>query len=457
MQIHDEEEHSETEAPTFKSEQANKLAKRVTWLDHQWGGNSWVPGDVRQAQPNQAPIAGETVRYLVKVTKIAQRENVALESLWDNNSSYNFLRQAVNKGNNPPRLLSNMAAQVYKDWNKRTGELGASDNVSDLEPELDSEDDTTKSKQEVSDSESESDAGEKTKAVAAPTSVKRPNPPSFPYQSPSPKKPPFTSKKSTAMPVSTRPASAAVGSPHLSEQGQPSQLSSKRKSDDETLTNPPPKRPELSKRPVWEDQVQTKTSALLKQLLEDDRLTSDSLEILSKVLIAPHPPTDNGRVNLIDPLWFKLNSKNPPERTKKFDNSSMVCFPIHHPDTKHWTLAVVYITADSMTLRHHDSMPGLEGKHYNVVCARFQEWKEYHGFKHALSFERIEVCLSPTYCFLIDTDISTDLRPTTRHCELRYPRSVLSSARISRRAMPRVSEPCSRARASYPMHESRRP
>jgi hypothetical protein len=102
-------------------------------------------------------------------------------------------------------------------------------------------------------------------------------------------------------------------------------------------------------------------------------------------------------------------------------------------------------------------MPGLEGKHYNVVCARFQEWKEYHGFKHALSFERIEVCLSPTYCFLIDTNISTDLRPTTRHCELRYPRSVLPSTRISGRAVPRVSEPCSRARASYPMHESRRP
>lgn len=413
MQIHDEEEHSETEAPTFKSKQASKLAKRINWLDGQWGVSNWLPEDVRQAQPNQAPIAGETIRYLVKITKIAQRENVALAFLWDNNSQYNFLRQAVNKGNNPPRLLSTMAAQVYRDWNMKTGELGTSDNVSDLEPNPDSEDDTAKSKQEVSDSENESEAGEKTKAIAAPTSVKRPNQPSFPHPSPSPKKAASLARRSTAMPVFTRPASAAAGSPHLSEQGQLSQLPPKRKSDDETLTNPPPKRLEISKRPVWEDQVQPKAAALLKQLLEDDRLTSDSLEILSKVLVAPHPPTDNGKVNLIDPLWFKLNSKNPPERTKKFDNSSMVCFPIHHSDTKHWTLAVVYITADSMTLRHHDSMPGREGKHYNVVCARFQEWKEHHGFKHALSFKRIEVCLSLAHRFLIATNISADLRPPT--------------------------------------------
>ncbi|KAH6962926.1 hypothetical protein DER45DRAFT_534160 [Fusarium avenaceum] len=393
IQIHDEEEHSETEAPTYKSEQANKTAKRITWLDNQWGDGSWIPADVRQAQPNKAPIAAETIRYLVKITKIAQRENVALASLWDNNSPYHFLREAVNQGNNPPRLLSSMAAQVYKDWNKRTGELGASDNVSDPEPSDDSEDDTTKSKREVSDSESESDAGEKSKAISAPpTSVKRPNPSPFPHQSPSPRKPNLFAKRSTAMPVSTRPSPAAA-STHLSEQVQPSLIPSKRKSDDETRINATPsKRPELSKRQGWEDQAHAKAAALLQQLTEDTRLTSDSLEILSKVLVAPHPLVQGGKVNLIDPLWFKLNSKNPPDRTTKFSNCNVVCFPIHHPSPKHWTLAVIYITADSMTLRHHDSMSSFEAEHYNVVCARFKEWKEHHGFKHALSFKRIETC-----------------------------------------------------------------
>ncbi|WZH45607.1 hypothetical protein QYS62_006671 [Fusarium acuminatum] len=394
MQMHDEEEHSEKETPTYKSEQANKTAKRVTWLDRQWGNSSWIPADVRKAQPNKAPIAGETIRYLVKITKIAQRENVALASIWDNNSPHNFLRRAVNQGNNPPRLLSNMAAQVYKDWNKRTGELGASDNVSDVEPSDDSEDEPTKSKLEASDSESELEAGEKTKANAAPPiSVKRPNPSTFTHQSPSPIKPNFFAKRSTSMPVSTRPSPAASASTQLSEQGQLGQLSSKRKNDDETLVNAPPsKRPELSKRQGWEDQAHTKAAALLQQLTEDTRLTSDSLEILSKVLVAPHPLVQGGKVNLIDPLWFKFNSKNPPDRTTKFSNCNMVCFPIHHSNPKHWTLAVIYITADSMTLRHHDSMPDLGGERYNLVCNRFKDWKEHHGFKHALTFKRIETC-----------------------------------------------------------------
>ncbi|KAM0290848.1 hypothetical protein ACHAO9_004775 [Fusarium lateritium] len=394
MQIHDEEDHSEMEAPTFKSEQANKLSQRINWLDRQWGGSSWLPEDVRRSQPSSLPIAGATVKYLVKITKIAQRENVALASLWDYDSQYNFLRQAVNKGNNPPRLLSNMAAQVYKDWNGMTGELGASDHVSDHEPGLDSEDDNAKSKQEVPDSDSESDVGEKTKATAAfPTSVKRPNPPTFSHQSSPSKKSNLLAKRSAVMPVSTRPAPATAGSSYTSEQGQLSQLSSKRKNDDESpIDAPTPKRAELSKQPVREDQVQTKAAALLKQLLEDERLTSDSLETLSKVLVAPHHLMKEGKANLIDPLWFKLSNKNVPERTKKFDRSSMVCFPIHHPAPKHWTLAVVYITADSMVLRHHDSLPSPEGEHYKAVCMRFKEWKEHHGFQHALSFERIETC-----------------------------------------------------------------
>ncbi|KAM0242860.1 hypothetical protein ACHAP5_007194 [Fusarium lateritium] len=394
IQIHDEEDHSETEAPTFKSEQANQLSKRINWLDRQWGGSSWLPEDVRRSQSSSLPIAGATVKYLVKITKIAQRENVALASLWSHDSQYNFLRQAVNKGNSPPRLLSTMAAQVYKDWNMMTGELGASDNVSDPEPDVDSEDDNAKSKQKVPDSDSDSDAGEKTKATAAfPTSVKRPNPPPFPHQSSPSKKPTFLAKRSVVMPVSTRPASAATGPSYTSERGQLSQLSSKRKNDDESpIDAPPPKRAELSKQPVREDQIQSNAAALLKQLVEDERLTSDSLEILSKVLIAPHHLTKEGKANLIDPLWFKFSGKNLPERTKRFDRSSMVCFPIHHPAPKHWTLAVVYMTADSMVLRHHDSMPSPEGEHYKAVCMRFKEWKEHHGFQHALSFERIEAC-----------------------------------------------------------------
>jgi hypothetical protein len=100
-------------------------------------------------------------------------------------------------------------------------------------------------------------------------------------------------------------------------------------------------------------------------------------------------------------------------------------------------------------------MPDLGGERYNLVCNRFKDWKEHHGFKHALTFKRIEVCLSPTYRFLTDTNISTDLHPTTRYYELRYPRPILSSKRVSGQAMHRICEPCSRARVSHPMHERR--
>ncbi|KAF4996627.1 hypothetical protein FGRMN_4373 [Fusarium graminum] len=386
----------------------DKHAKRINWLDRQWAGNNWMPQDVRKAQPNK--IASATVEYLVKLTRLAQRESITLASLWDESSPHGYLRRMVNNGASPPRLTYEMAYQVYRDWNESTGKLGASGDISDDDSRSNTKRNSTKRnkvviryRQEDSEGESESVKEENvTDSAFRPWALETPTKSVTPEQTNLQQSLTALDEFRTAfaLPPSGHESSKSPGILHSlpkatvsplpsgEPQGQ-GNLSVKRRRDREQIEGRTPKRPHPFQSLSLEDRLSDKASALVEQLTEDVRLKCDSLDILTKVRVAYYP-LDEGRAHIMDPLWFRAGNKNPPERTRKFDDCNMVCFPVHHASPKHWSLAVVHLTSEEMILYHHDSMASED--HFADFCKRFRDWKEYHGFEHALSFSRVEGC-----------------------------------------------------------------
>ncbi|KAF5678613.1 hypothetical protein FHETE_1165 [Fusarium heterosporum] len=400
-----------TVTPLPKSEEMliDKHTKRINWLDQKWGGNDWMPQDVRKAQTSK--IGSATIQHLVKLTRLAQRENIPLASLWDETSPHGHLRRAVNKGASPPRLTYEMTYQVYRDWNESTGKLGASGDISDADSRSNTKRNLTKKNKGTvrylgdSNESDNDDIKDESMVDLTPrpcaslkTRIKLPTFKQTPLQQNLAALDSCHTSfdRSHSGLESSQAVGSSVSSPKFTGlpplygglQGQ-GNLSTKRRRDEEPIEGRATKRPHPFQSLPLEDHVSDKASALVEQLTEDVRLKCDSLDILTKVLVACYP-LDECRVHIMDPLWFKVGNKNPPERTRKFDDCNMVCFPIHHASPKHWSLAVVHLTSKEMTLYHHDSTASED--YFTDVCKRFREWKEHHGFGHFLSFSRVEGC-----------------------------------------------------------------
>ncbi|KAF4467224.1 hypothetical protein FALBO_5909 [Fusarium albosuccineum] len=85
---------------------------KVAFLNEAWGGEAWMPEDVRAAMFNKNKRAGnQVVGYLARITKLAQKQDISLSSLWLPGGS---LRDAVDRGPNAPRLTGDLAKEVYE-------------------------------------------------------------------------------------------------------------------------------------------------------------------------------------------------------------------------------------------------------------------------------------------------------------------------------------------------------
>ncbi|KAJ3536304.1 hypothetical protein NM208_g6773 [Fusarium decemcellulare] len=85
---------------------------KVAFLNEAWGGEAWMPEDVRAAMFNKNKRAGnQVVVYLARITKLAQKQDISLSSLWLPGGT---LRDAVDRGPNAPRLTGDLAKEVYE-------------------------------------------------------------------------------------------------------------------------------------------------------------------------------------------------------------------------------------------------------------------------------------------------------------------------------------------------------
>ncbi|CVL04010.1 uncharacterized protein FMAN_14880 [Fusarium mangiferae] len=389
-------------------------ARQEQWLDQQWGGKRWLLDEVRSAHenpPKQNELSGSAVESLVKITKLAQEKGIELPSLWSQAPPYNVLWTGVSRH---PReslrltkeiaraALTNLKAIVRSQSPQEAG--GPSEGITlesrETEPDAcvyvgsdhvesdSSDDDDIEAITKPMRSPSVILGGCPGSPVKSPTKVvgnndKRTSPISaFSYQEPREQRSAVSNNPSEA-----RPPQMNI-SRHFTQP--PAVTSSKRKREKESSAMNPQRSTKRAETSKGEEEVVDPATTIYKQLTTNVKLMDITLQFLTKALVSWYP-LEQGKVKLLDPLWFKVDGTTAGHNIK-LDGYTMLCFPIHHQKPKHWTLAIVEIDhdANSMVLNHHDSTEGKD--RFNAVCDSFQKWNETVGHKFQLRFNNVTAC-----------------------------------------------------------------
>ncbi|KAF9765879.1 hypothetical protein IL306_001761 [Fusarium sp. DS 682] len=398
-------------------------AEQEEWLDQEWGGKSWLHETVRNAHETSPKtkneISGVAVDYLTRITKLAQANQVVLADLWSPDSPYNVLWTGVKLDLNPvfPRLTGKITTAALNNLKEALNLQTAPESEPDeacVHVASDSRESESSDNEDISPflspninkyTHGSKNIYPKSEALqqppVAPVAVmmakykdkhdfKRspflpapPEPQTLKYPAPSPSAPsPPPAKVTPDIPTEAPP----VGHPSTH-----SVIPSKRKREKElsaTTSQRSMKRAET----INGDEKAWEATSIYEQLVDNVRLKDSTLDFLTKVIIACHPP-EQDKVKVLHPLWFKVDGST--NSCIKLDQYTKLCFGIHHMKPKHWTLAIVDIDdeADFMILNHHDSMPCQD--RFNDVCASFMKWKESVGFKHKLGFNNVKVSPFP--------------------------------------------------------------
>ncbi|KAF4338989.1 hypothetical protein FBEOM_7165 [Fusarium beomiforme] len=350
-------------------------AEQEEWLDQQWGGKSWLPENVRNANknpPKTNEIASQTINYLTKITRVAFRK----------------LKQALHPQTAQESERHEACVHVASDDSKSESESSDDEDGSDIPNKAGYIKDksispkrqtATKPPVAAIKMSSNKDKHEFERSLFLPAPPE-PRALTYPVSAPVPRilSPPPANVTSD-VPVQVAP----LGRPltcHVTPL--------KRKSDKGSSPTTPQR---FTKRAetVKADEKAWEAASIYEQLVDNVKLKDSTLDFPMKVVVACHP-LEHGRVKVLNPLWFKLDgSKN---QSTKLDNYTKLCFSVHHMKPKHWTLAVVDIDdeADTMALSHHDSMSC--EKRFKAVCSRFMQWKESVGFPHKLRFNNVTPC-----------------------------------------------------------------
>ncbi|KAF4418031.1 hypothetical protein F53441_14487 [Fusarium austroafricanum] len=403
-----------------KKKRDRSLGDNKDWLDREWGGKDWLPVEVRLAHENPPytnAISLGAVNFMVKITKLAKRENISLPLLWKESevNPFSFLWTGV-KNSPSMRLTAGIAESAHNelksllDHNASTKDLstGVQDSVNNGEAgvikDSDIEEDSLDLGNESSDNE---DIDDKIRSVTTIKSVaaggsksattEPPHTPSRMSISDIDRRaltvPPFVQSPPIRDPPRTSgaaPASPILGSSYHSSLWV-SNTASKRKRERDTITEgkPAKKRAETAKRPSTSDAEEA--ASIYHQLTNNDKLTSATIDLLVHLIIAHYAPGDAG-LRVAYPLWFQLNSNPAGPLKDNLEHCTKFCFVIHHPHPKHWTLAVVEIFPKRMVFNHHDSIMDMDNGRFDTVCSRFREWKEQQKLDYELEFKRVTPC-----------------------------------------------------------------
>ncbi|KAF5026759.1 hypothetical protein F66182_1178 [Fusarium sp. NRRL 66182] len=357
------------------------------WLDQQWGGDSWLPQDVRKVQhkKNRAAVA----KQMVRITKLAKRVGVPLHYLWDNTPPRNYLRVAVTEAPNP-RLNAKIVSDVYCHMKS----VYCLDNYDDTEDVSEGEIENEVGKEHgqlmpcvnggIASSNALEDDGKGEDSVEEHDSI---------LQSTTPPKTshskelralvhsaiPFTPEKPPRAPLAQLPA------PIVETRGDREKRKRKRDNDGSSTEGP------AARKHV--NNVTLEAQKIYQHLTSNIKLGDEVLHFLSEVIL-DCSPGGQGKVRLVDPLWFKVDKESEPAGLLRgLEKNTMLIIPIHHLKVQHWTLAVARLIpgesgeAGQMILNHHDSSPD-DQRHSNVFN-RFKEWIQRHELGYEVVIQQM--------------------------------------------------------------------
>ncbi|CVL08885.1 hypothetical protein FPRO06_13249 [Fusarium proliferatum] len=400
-------------------------ARQEQWLDQHWGGKSWLHDDVRFAHenpPEQNELSAGALDSLVKITKLAQEKGIELPSLWDQASPYNVLWTGVHRHpNSSLRLTDDVASAAYNNLetiicSQQTQDTGGSlDNVIMESPNIEPGAFIHATNKDIESDSSEDEATEFVPKATRSRSTSLGGSPKLPDKLPDkpPAKPPAEpptkvtgNEKKMSLFASSRPPAPEEQKPaapkalyktssipmNLFRQSRqpPGAILPKRKRKRDSKTTTTDRSTKGAKPSNGGDEVVDEAVAIYWQLTNNVQLTDVTLNLLTNAMIFWYPP-QQGKIKVLDPLWFKVEGTTTGHNIK-LDGITKLCFSIHHPKPKHWTLAIIDIDGDekSMVFNHHDAIPCKE--RFDTVCASFHKWKETSACDFKLRFNNITPC-----------------------------------------------------------------
>ncbi|KAH7108909.1 hypothetical protein EDB81DRAFT_835133 [Dactylonectria macrodidyma] len=106
------------------------------------------------------------------------------------------------------------------------------------------------------------------------------------------------------------------------------------------------------------DDTQLRVHKFLYQLTNEVALSDDVMDFIIRVLTNL---TTSESILLQYPLWFQDPNWNQlPTRPRSLNVRSLLCFPIHHKEPLHWTLATVQINNNKAVCTFYDSITNEE-------------------------------------------------------------------------------------------------
>ncbi|KAH6975775.1 hypothetical protein EDB80DRAFT_739382 [Ilyonectria destructans] len=182
----------------------------------------------------------------------------------------------------------------------------------------------------------------------------------------------------------------AHGSPKSSDEGgDPSASDRKSPHNEDWVDLTQDESPNPHERPtkrLRQDDTLPNVDKLQHQLTNEVALSDDVMDLLSRVLINLTPSQS---VILRYPLWFQDPDWNQlPSRPRSLNAGSLLCFPIHHKEPLHWTLAIIRIDNDKARCTFYDSIGNEERA--QEVEARLRQCMRKWAIPQELLFERPE-------------------------------------------------------------------
>ncbi|KAH8659665.1 hypothetical protein BGZ61DRAFT_464819 [Ilyonectria robusta] len=180
----------------------------------------------------------------------------------------------------------------------------------------------------------------------------------------------------------------AHGSPKSSDEGgDPSASDHRSPHNQDWVDLTQDESPDPHERPtkrLRQDDTLPSVDKLQHQLTNEVALSDDVMDLLSRVLINLTPPQS---VILRYPLWFQDPDWNQlPSRPRSLNAGSLLCFPIHHKEPLHWTLAIIRIDNDKAICTFYDSIGNEERA--QEVEARLRQCMGKWAISQELLFER---------------------------------------------------------------------
>ncbi|KIL83946.1 hypothetical protein FAVG1_12853 [Fusarium avenaceum] len=315
---------------------SRKKQQLKEWLDTAWGGDSWLPTDLRQGLASfglAEPAAGVTVA-LKDITRLTQRDSLHLDSLWHQGG---ILREAVSRdlqerANKPsaarsrplkPHLTAAIAKSVLSSLRQSTPTPSFDTSFTPLAEQPDDDDD--------SDFEDFSPA-------------------------------PFDDN-----PTSATTATAAMSVPPAESRMDVDPVSNKRRLSTGSLAS-------IRGDKKMRTAAFAAADTILTALSSSSNMSGDVMRILGRLLSAQsRDETDPSSLCWIDPILLQTEAASHPAQLDFLSPDHPIAVGIFTTlPSEHWCFAVLKQVGQTIHLRLHDCQPSDE--RLGIIKSHFEMW-----------------------------------------------------------------------------------